>query len=86
MGCRGLAIADCVPFYSDLFSEDELLVPRNMDEYREFVHLALTDPDLNERYRVKGYEAVLSRHTYAHRAQLILELIGAAGTGVRMVQ
>jgi len=76
MGSGGLAITDVVRFYSELFAPDELLVPSNLEEYHNMVHLALTDEDFNRRYRKKGYQAVLDRHTYAHRARTILGFLG----------
>jgi len=72
IGSRGLAVTDVVPFYRDLFEPDELLVPSTVKEYHDFVRQALKDRDFNARYRQKGYEAVLARHTYAHRARSIL--------------
>jgi hypothetical protein len=76
MGSGGLAITDTTPFYRELFAPDELLVPRSVDEYHDMVRQALNDPDLSLRYRRKGYEAILARHTYAHRARTILTYLG----------
>jgi len=76
MGSGGLAVTDVVPFYRDLFAADELLVPSSVEEYHDIIHRALNDDDFNRRYREKGYRAVLERHTYAHRAQQILDLLG----------
>ena len=72
MGSKGLAITDVIPFYRELFAEDELLVPGSIDEYHEMIQQALTDDDFNQRYRRRGYDAIRARHTYAHRACAIL--------------
>jgi hypothetical protein len=76
IGSGGLAITDVVPFYRKLFKPDELLVPRNLDEYHDMVQQALTDDDFNRHYREKGYQAIQKRHTYAHRARTILDYLG----------
>ena len=76
MGSGGLAVTDVTPFYRDLFASDELLVPGSLDEYHHIIRQALSDDDFNRRYREKGYRAVLKRHTYAHRAEQILALLG----------
>jgi glycosyltransferase involved in cell wall biosynthesis len=75
MGSGGLAITDVLPAYRDLFTESELLVPQDVEEYHHFVTQALDDGSFNQRYRQAGYEAVMNRHTYAHRAARILELL-----------
>jgi len=76
MGSGGLAIPDATPFYRELFAPDELLVPSSLDEYHHMMWQALSDSEFNQRFRSKGYEAILARHTYAHRARRILNLLG----------
>jgi len=76
MGSGGLTVPDAVPFYRELFSSDELLVPANVSEYHEMIQQALSDPSFNQGYRDRGYRAILERHTYAHRARQILNLLG----------
>lgn len=75
MGCGGLALPDVNRFYSELFSPDELFVPKNIKEYYEFVEQALNDKDFNMNFRKKGYEAVIKKHTYKNRAEQILRLL-----------
>lgn len=79
MGSGGLTITDLVPGYHELFSDDELLMPGSVDEYHAMVKRALSDDDFNSRYRENGYKAILERHTYAHRARQILDLLGLHG-------
>ena len=76
LGSRGLAITDASPYYRDLFSEDELLVPRSVDDYHELLSRALSDEEFNQRHRAAGHRAILERHTYAHRARQIIDLLG----------
>ena len=76
LGSGGLAVTDIIPACREWFSSDELLVPGNVNEYHEIVQLALTGNDFNQRYRRSGYEAILERHTYAHRARTILRYLG----------
>jgi hypothetical protein len=75
MGSGGLAVTDVTPFYRELFSPDELMVPESIDEYHALVRLALSDDDFSRRYRENGFRAILERHTYAHRARQILNLL-----------
>jgi hypothetical protein len=76
LGSGGMTVTDVVPAYREWFSEEELLVPSNLDEFHDFVHHALTDDDFNARYRQTGYAAVMARHTYAHRARTLLNHLG----------
>lgn len=75
MGSGGLAVTDVIPFYRELFAPDELLVPSSIEEYHDMIHQALNDDDFNQCYREKGYQAILERHTYAHRARQILSYL-----------
>lgn len=81
MGSGGLAVPDVVPFYRDLFSDEELLLPGSIGEYHDIITAVLTDESLNYRYREAGQRAVLERHTYEHRARQIFSLLGMNGLG-----
>lgn len=76
MGSGGLAVTDVIPFYRELFKTNELLVPSTVDEYHEMVRRALVDEGFNRRNREAGYQAIMDRHTYVHRAITILSLLG----------
>jgi spore maturation protein CgeB len=76
LGSGGLTITDTSPAYRELFDADELLVPETLSEYYDMMHMALTDVKWNQRWRRKGRRAVLKKHTYRHRAQKILDLLG----------
>lgn len=76
LGSGGCSLTDACRGYRDWFSKDELAVPASLAEFHDFVHLLLTDETTNQRYRERGYQAVLNRHTYLHRAQRVLELLG----------
>jgi spore maturation protein CgeB len=80
LGSGGLAVTDVGP-YHEWFGPDELLVPQSLAEYHDMIRRALDDRDFNQRYREAGYEAVCARHTYAHRARLILHVLGFADNG-----
>ncbi len=73
MGSGGLAITDVNSHYASLFEQEELLVPKTVDEYKFFVEKALNDADFNQRYRSRGMQVIKKKHTYKHRAELILE-------------
>jgi spore maturation protein CgeB len=75
LGSGGLTITDTQPSYRELFTEDELLVPHTVQEYHDLMNIALVDEDWNRRWRERGIKAVLSRHTYRHRAEEIVRLL-----------
>jgi hypothetical protein len=76
LGSHGFAVTDVTPGYREWFTEDELLVPENPDQYYQIIEQALKNPEFTSAYREQGYQAVLSRHTYAHRAQTVLDHLG----------
>jgi len=73
LGSGGCSITDAIPGYREWFSPDELPVPDSLAEYQEMVQALLTDRALNQRYRERGYQAIIERHTYAQRAQRVLQ-------------
>ncbi|MFX0134400.1 MAG: glycosyltransferase [Candidatus Hodarchaeota archaeon] len=73
MGCEGLPITDCIPAHYDIFSKNEIIVPRDLNDYKEKVRKILGDNKLFEKYRIAGYKAILERHTYVHRVKTILK-------------
>jgi hypothetical protein len=76
LGSGGLCVTDVTPAYDCLFGPEELLIPRNIDEYHDIIQTALRDPISLSRYRESGYNAVRGRHTYRHRALQVLNLLG----------
>lgn len=75
VGSGGLAVTDVAPCYRELFSADELLVPRDLAEYHDMIQQVWLDDSL-QGYRERGHRAILERHTYTHRAQTILDYLG----------
>ncbi|GAB4476893.1 MAG: hypothetical protein Kow0088_15150 [Anaerolineales bacterium] len=76
LGSGGFAITDPVPGYREWFSEYELLVPKDENQFHELVHLAWRDRDFNYQYRKNGQRAVIERHSYMHRAVETLHRLG----------
>ena len=76
LGSGGLAVTDVAPAYRELFAEDELLMPKNKGEYHAMIQRALTDDEFGRGYRERGHQAILTRHTYAHRARTVLDYLG----------
>lgn len=76
LGSGGMTIVDAVPAYRELFTEDELHIPRDEREFFDLVHELLANDYLRRRYSQRGYTAVVNRHTYVHRASLILQELG----------
>jgi len=75
MGCGGLTVLD-TPSYRELFTDDEVLMPANAAQYHDIVRTVLQNPAAYAHYRHTGYEAVLGRHTYVHRAKTIMQELG----------
>lgn len=80
-GSGGCAVADAVPAYRELFSEDELLIADNPEHFGELVRMLLNNTELNATYRERGLAATLARHTYLHRATDMLRDLGMGGAG-----
>jgi spore maturation protein CgeB len=78
LGSGGMTITDVTPAYREWFSQDELLIPESISDYHDMVRMALDDEDFNRQYRLAGHRAIRERHTYAHRARTVLELLGLA--------
>jgi hypothetical protein len=76
MGSLGCTVVDAVPAYRELYAEEELLVSENPGHFHEIVRALLRDDDLRNRYRLRGHEATMQRHTYRHRAEEILLQLG----------
>jgi len=76
MGSGGLTVTDAVPAYREWFGERELLVPRSLAEFHEFVRLLRSDEDVAAEFRRRGCQAVLEKHTYVHRAHAALAFLG----------
>ena len=76
LGAGGMTIVDAIPAYRELFSDEELLVPKNEKEFREIIYELLDNNSLREEYRRRGYDAIVARHTYVHRVKVILNELG----------
>lgn len=76
LGSGGMAITDVTPAYRQFFNEKELLVPNSVDEFHDFVWQILNDEGFSRSYRRRGFQAVMNRHTYAHRALTVLNHLG----------
>lgn len=76
LGSGGLCVSDLAPGHRELFGKEELLVPESLDDYHDIVRAVLRDPEAFTAYREAGYQAVRSRHTYAHRAATVLDILG----------
>ena len=74
-GSGGCPVVDDVPWYRELYGENELLIASGPNDFREIVRSLLENEDLNMQFRQSGLEATLSRHTYEHRVrQLLLDI------------
>lgn len=74
LACGTLVISDHVPGLPDQFG-DAVLTYRAPDELRALVARLLDDPAEARRRAAPGRRLVLDRHTFAHRAERLLELV-----------
>jgi len=76
LGSGGLSIGDPVSAFRELFADDELAVAADAAEHGELVSHLLSDEAAASVLRTAGKNAVLARHTYAHRAAQVCSLLG----------
>jgi hypothetical protein len=76
LGCGGVTVVDAVPAYRDFFSDDELPIADDPDDFRDRAHELLRGEPARERWRERGFKAVMERHTYVHRARELLARLG----------
>lgn len=76
LGCGGVTVVDAVPAYRDFFSADELPISEDPDDFRDRVRELLRNEPARERWRERGFKAVMERHTYVHRARELLVRLG----------
>ncbi len=74
LGSRNLQICDHKNFISQNFLKDDLLWYNNEQELFDIITMALEKYDELENIINNGYEKVLSKHTFTHRINEILEL------------
>lgn len=83
-GCGGVPVVDAVPAYRELFSEQELAIPSNAEEFTIMVNELLLDPDKRRAIAIRGRDAVLSRHTYVHRANEVLARLAVETPSIKI--
>ena len=76
LGSGGLCIPDSVSAYRDLFTEDELLVPKSVEEFHQLMSYVMNNPSVGAHWRNTGIKAVLAKHAYLHRVRTFLEELG----------
>ncbi|MFX0138466.1 MAG: glycosyltransferase, partial [Candidatus Hodarchaeota archaeon] len=74
-GSGGMTVVDAIPAYRDLFNKEELSIPGDENEFYEIVVELLKNDKLRSKYQKEGYEAVLKRHTYVHRAKKVMRIL-----------
>jgi hypothetical protein len=80
LGSGGVSVTDAVAAYRDWFTEDELLVPRSVAEFHQFVELLENEPDVRQDFALRGARAIQDRHTYVHRARSVLAALNVPWT------
>lgn len=72
--CAGVVVNDRVTGWNELFtSELDELVFNNFDELKQKAHMFSKSKDLRRMYGEKLRHEVLSKHTYAHRIDTVLD-------------
>jgi len=66
--CAGFCIADQNPALREIYTPDEMLQAENPEHFHHLVRDLLAGKIDRADWAMKGYKAVLERHTYAHRA------------------
>ena len=72
LGSGGVALVDAVPAYRELFSEEEMFIPRDDHEFADYARMLLSNESMREQVK-EARNAVLQRHTYRHRVIQVLE-------------
>lgn len=75
-GAGGVAVVDAVPAYRELFTAEELPIPGNAEEFAAQIRALWRDPELRRQRASQGRAAVLARHTYDHRVEVLLDGLG----------
>lgn len=74
MACRKVMLTEDVPDIHKHFKDGEHLVTyRSIDEAVELAKGLLADPERRNRIAEAGYQEILDKHTYNHRAREILK-------------
>lgn len=66
--CAGFCIADQNPALREIYTPDEMLQAETPEQFHQLVRDLLAGKIDRAGWSLKGYKAVLERHTYAHRA------------------
>jgi hypothetical protein len=73
----GFCISDYVrSLYDDFFSENQLPVYRNFDEFMFLTETAIKNPADAQKIAAQGRKVVLQEHTYFHRVDALLKRLG----------
>lgn len=79
LASRGFCISDYVQSMAeDVFNNGEIVFAKTPDEFHQLIEHYVNNPDERLSYINKGYETVMSQHTYFHRAAKIFEELNMA--------
>lgn len=73
--CRAFCIADENLALREIFTPEEMLQAGNSEQFHQLVHDFLAGKIDRADWAAKAHQAVLERHTYAHRARQIMNLL-----------
>jgi len=73
--CKAFCIADHTTAVREVFDENEMLQAENPEHFHHLVQEYLAGNIDTDYWRNQGYQAVLKKHTYRHRAQQIWDAL-----------
>ena len=76
MSSKCFCLSDYNESLSILFTNNELYMAKTPQEYHEMVDYFLKNEDERRGYIERGYETVIDKHTYFHRAAELLSYLG----------
>lgn len=74
LACKGFIISDYSDFLQSEF-DGCMFLAHNQTEVEDRIQYYLNNPSYTEPYRIKGFDTIINKHTFAHRAKDIIEWI-----------
>jgi hypothetical protein len=69
--CKAFCIADQNPALREMFADDEMLQAESPEHFHSLVNDFLKGNIDRDHWKEKAYQAVMERHLYKHRAELV---------------
>jgi spore maturation protein CgeB len=76
-GSKAFQLVDENPYISDYFQQEEVMTYKSEQQMLEKISYALQHPAVVNKIAENSYQAIISRHTFTHRIQFVLDIINA---------